>query len=103
MKMTDKEQQVVTYMEKFDNKGWFDQEGWFFPEDMRVEGLSQHALGGVLSSLEKKSIVTFESDGMVILTKVWRLNSLLPRKERKNDQRNQPITKRDSNTTRKNS
>lgn len=71
MKITDKEQQVITYMEKFDNKGWFDQEGWFFPEDMRVEGLNQHELGGVLSSLEKKNIVTFEEGGMVILTKVW--------------------------------
>lgn len=71
MTITDKEQQVITYMEKFDNKGWFDQEGWFFPEDMRVEGMNQHELGGVLSSLEKKNIVTFEDGGMVILTKVW--------------------------------
>lgn len=71
MEITDKEQQVITYMEKFDNEGWFDEEGWFCPEDMRVEGMNQHALGGVLSSLEKKHIVTFEAGGMVILTKVW--------------------------------
>lgn len=68
---TEKEQQVITYMENFDNKGWFDGEGWFFTDEMRVEGLDQHALGGVLSSLEKKGIVTFSDDGMVILTKVW--------------------------------
>lgn len=67
---TEKEQQVIAYMENFNNKGWFDGGGWFFTDEMRVEGLSQKALGGVLSSLEKKGVVTC-SDGMVILTKVW--------------------------------
>lgn len=71
IKLTDKEQQVIAYMEKFDNKGWFDQEGWFFPDEMRVEGLTQYALGGVLSSLEKKDLIVLSDDGMVILTKVW--------------------------------
>lgn len=67
---TEKEQKVIAYMENPTNKGWFDGEGWFFTDEMRVEGLGQKALGGVLSSLEKKGIVTC-TDGMVILTKIY--------------------------------
>ena len=67
---TEKEERVINYMKNPTNKGWFDGEGWFFTDEMRVEGLSQKALGGVLSSLEKKKIVTF-TDDMVILTEVW--------------------------------
>lgn len=67
---TAKEQQVIEYLSKFDNKGWFDQEGFFFTDEMQVDGLNQQALGGVLSSLEKKGIVTFVDD-MVILTEVY--------------------------------
>lgn len=61
---TEKEQKVIAYMENPTNKGWF------FTDEMRVEGLGQKALGGVLSSLEKKGIVTC-TDGMVILTKIY--------------------------------
>lgn len=67
--MTEKETLVIDYLRGW-NKGCFDGI-WFFTDEMRVGNLSQHALGGVLSSLEQKGIVECQTwdgkDNMVAL------------------------------------
>ena len=63
MNYTDKELKVIEADGSFDGV-------WFFTDEMRVEGLSQKALGGVLSSLEQKGVVVCEcwdGDNMAIL------------------------------------
>lgn len=70
MNYTDKELKVIEYMKQgIEADGSFDGV-WFFTDEMRVEGLSQKALGGVLSSLEQKGVVVCEcwdGDNMAIL------------------------------------
>lgn len=71
MSYTDKELRVIEYMKQgIEGEGSFDG-AWFFTHQMRVDGLSQKALGGVLSSLEQKGIVVCEvwdgCDNMAIL------------------------------------